>query len=142
MHLPCTFAWLSRGDYLVCCRVAWNQDVQHLCGLDGLGEVCVELILPKTVSLRKSILRLGIVYTVVRHRNAPIESIIHKVVSVTRKILNVYFLVFIQEFGKLVSFRYNLPEPSVCFLDLARAGMMCVKQSGSHRRMEGRLANQ
>jgi hypothetical protein len=31
---------------------------------------------------------------------------------VTRKILNVYFLVFIQEFGKLVSFRYNLPEPS------------------------------
>ncbi len=86
--------------------------MQYLCGLDGLGEVCVELILPKTVSLRKSILRLGIVYTVVRHRNAPIESIIHKVVRVTRKILNVYFLVFIQEFWKLVSFRYNLPEPS------------------------------
>jgi hypothetical protein len=59
-----------------------------------LGEVCVELILPETVSLRKSILRLGKVYTFVGHRNAPIEGIIHKVVSVTRKILNVYVLVF------------------------------------------------
>ena len=98
------------------CRVAWNQDVHHLCGLDGLGEVCVEHILPKTVDIRKSILCLGTVYTFVRQRNASVERIILLDDDLGRKSLMeiiAYFLYLIQEFRKLVSFRYNLPESSV-----------------------------
>jgi hypothetical protein len=54
------------------------------------------------------------VYTFVGHRrNTPIERIILVVAVVTRTVLHTviaYFLNFIQEFWKLVSFRYNLPE--------------------------------
>jgi hypothetical protein len=84
--------------------------------LDGLGEVCDELILLKThchptVWIR----RLGEVDTFVRQSNTPVERIIlddvlgRKVMVLSEVIA--YFLKLIQEFGKLVSFGYDLPEP-------------------------------
>jgi hypothetical protein len=54
------------------------------------------------------------VYTFGRQRNAPVKRIILDD-TLGRKILIEIiadFLILIQEFGKLVSFRYNLQEPS------------------------------
>ena len=79
-----------------------------------MGEVCAELILLKTrCHPTVCILRLGEVYTFVRQSNAPVERIILDDV-LGRKILSeiiAYFLKLLQEFGQLVSFGYDLPEP-------------------------------
>ncbi len=54
-------------------------------------------------------------YTFVGYRDTPMGRITIIVVIVSRNILIefvVYFLIFIQEFGNLVSFRSDLPESS------------------------------
>jgi hypothetical protein len=76
-----------------------------------------------------------------RHRKAPIEKILLKVVSVTRKILieiNAYFLVLIKVFGKLVSFGYNLPEPSTLWVSPVRLVFVfsCSGEKFHSRNME------
>ncbi len=80
-----------------------------------MGEVWDELILLKTrcYPIVVCILRLGEVYTFGRQRKSPVERIILDDV-LGKKILSeiiAYFLKLLQEFGQLVSFGYDLPEP-------------------------------
>jgi len=90
-------------------------------GSDREAGDCDELILLEPPWFR-TVLRITInsrskLYTNVGYRNAPIERITIIVVIVSRNILIefvAYFLNFIQKFGNLVSFRYNLPEPCAC----------------------------